>query len=87
MLEELIEEKSRKIDGLKMQIRRELEDAFMERHGLREGQRFLLNGKECEGVECEDDGLIRTFRVTQEGRLSMRPTVVRKNDKVEAIKQ
>ena len=84
-LKEQIEAKLHEIERLKKQLYTEIEADFYEVNNLKKEQHFIYDNKECVGVKCGDDSLLRTFQVKKDGTISQRPTIIWSKEKVKPI--
>lgn len=84
-LKDQIDAKRHEIEELGKQLKAEIEADFYERNNLHEGQHFIYDDKECVGVKCGDDSLLRTFQVKKDGTISQRPTIIRNKETIKPI--
>lgn len=76
-LENLVHEKKQEINSLQIQIEEEKIADFYETHGLKEGQHFLYEGKECVGVEMSSSyACLKTFPITAKGEVSKKGLII-----------
>lgn len=76
-LEARILEKKEEIESLQNEVKKEMIADFYERHGLKEGQHFFFEGKECVGVDMAvGSNLLKTFPLTASGEPSKRGLII-----------
>lgn len=76
-MKEQISVKQREIWDLQGQIGKEMIADFYERHGLKEGQHFFFEGKECVGVDmAADASSLKTFPLTATREVSKKGLII-----------
>lgn len=76
-LEARILEKKKEIASLQNEVKKEMIADFHERHGLKEGQHFFFEGKECVGVDmAAGSSFLKTFPLTASGEPSKRGLII-----------
>lgn len=85
-LKNQLEARRREIFAIKEQINLEKVADFYETHNLKKEQHFFYNGKECVGVECDNDGLfMKTHQITKSGEVSLKSTIIYNDEDIKSI--
>lgn len=70
-------EKEEEIKSLQNEVKKEVIADFHERHGLKEGQHFFFEGKECVGVDmAADASSLKTFPLTATREVSKKGLII-----------
>lgn len=69
--------KKNEIETLQEELKNEMITDFYERHGIKEGEHFFYEGKECVGVEISAGlGFLKTFPLTAKREISKKGLII-----------
>lgn len=85
-LQNLVQEKRQEITALQNQIGEEMVADFYESHGLKEGQHFFYQEKECIGVELAANSFfLKALPLTAKGEVSKKGLIIYSDKSVKPL--